>query len=238
MSEFDRRAFLGLSAAALVLPELILPAGVVDSAFAANQVVYSIPKTKTKRFAWTVDDGFSSTALGNYLKFAHVFDLKFTFFMPSAYAPWYQHKSQIKDLLQRGQIQIGNHTHNHADLTRLNTAGIKKQLTECHNRIEDTWSYNAKPYFRPPFGRINQKVIEAAAEVGYTTPVLWYGTLADSGPTSFYGIFSKAQKYFQDGSLIIDHANNTIASSQFWRLAQLVEKRNLQTVTLREAFGR
>ncbi len=237
MSDIDRRAFLGLSAAALALPELLLPNGAEQAAFASSPTIFQIPKTKTKRFAWTVDDGFSSVALGNYLKYAHVFDLKFTFFMPSAYSPWYQHKSQIKDLLELGQIQIGNHTHNHADLTRLNAAGIKKQLNECHNRIEDTWGYNAKPYFRPPFGRINQKVIQAAAEIGYTTPVLWYGSLGDSGPTSFYGIITKAQKYFHDGYLIIDHANNTIASSQFWRLAQLVEKRNLQTVTLREAFA-
>jgi len=237
MSEIDRRAFIGLGTAALALPELLLPNSDIEPAFAGGSTIYQIPKTNTKRFAWTVDDGFSSVALGNYLKFAHVFDLKFTFFMPSAYSPWYEHKSQIKDLLELGQIQLGNHTHNHRDLTDLKVAGIQKQLTECHNRIEDTWGYNAKPYFRPPFGRINQKVIEAAAEVGYTTPTLWYGTLADSGPTSFYGIFSKAQKYFLDGRLVIDHANNLVSSSQFWRLAQLVEKRNLQTVTLREAFG-
>ena len=189
------------------------------------------------KIAWTVDDGYSNTALAGYLRVAQHFDLKFTFFVNTAYQSWYRHRATIKELISAGQIQLANHTHAHHDLTAVSDKKVRQELLSCHNRLLDHFGYDARPYYRPPYGASNARVRAIAAELGYTTEVLWYGSLADAGTTNAHAVARNADKWFKSRRIVIAHANSPVAIENFDEINSVLRARSLQTVTIREAFG-
>jgi peptidoglycan/xylan/chitin deacetylase (PgdA/CDA1 family) len=103
--------------------------------------------------------------------------------------------------------------------------------------MERRFGIDAKPYFRPPYGGINAQVIDAAAEIGYTKPMLWSGTLADSGKVGSAKFMNLANQGIRDRGIVLGHANNMVAPNHFDRLLEIINNRGLATVTLTDAFG-
>ena len=102
----------------------------------------------------------------------------------------------MRPLVESGQIQLGNHTVSHPDLTKRSTGAIQAELSGCGDFIRSTFGVEAAPYFRPPYGYLDAHVHEAAREIGYTQPVLWYGSLSDSGLITEEQVVQFAQTWF------------------------------------------
>jgi peptidoglycan-N-acetylglucosamine deacetylase len=66
--------------------------------------------------------------------------------------------------------QIGNHSYSHADLTRLDAAGIRDEIVRTRDLIEDV--SGSRRLFRPPYGAHNSTVDAVLKELGYTL-MLW-----------------------------------------------------------------
>ena len=227
--ELDRKSFLiGASAA------LILPAQAVE---ARTTPIYQLPDSKTKRFAWTIDDGVSNSAVKAYLDIAEKHNQHLTLFVTSCYPSWRKNKSQITDLLAQGKIQLGNHTLSHRDLSTSSDGIVRNQLQQCHEFLMETYEYDARPYFRPTYGYWTKHLIKLAAELGYTVPVMWYGTLGDGYNRPGKSTLELARKWIVNKRIVIDHANVSKSASDLLGVVELIQKRNLKSVTLREAFG-
>ena len=215
-----------------------LPLSILDAANAASvNAVVRLPESETARFAWTVDDGCSHDAVKSYINFVADNDLRLTFFVYAAVSPWQTNAKLLKPFVESGQIQLANHTMHHPLLTKLTAKQVQKELMDCHNFMERHYGIDAKPYFRPPYGGINAQVIDAAAEIGYTKPMLWSGTLADSGKVGSDKFMKLANQGIRDRGIILGHANNMVAPNHFDRLLEIVNSRELSTVTLTDAFG-
>jgi peptidoglycan/xylan/chitin deacetylase (PgdA/CDA1 family) len=228
--ELDRKGFL-IGASALLL-------GSVQPAQARTQPISRLPQSKKRHFAWTIDDGVSNTAVRNYLNLVEKHDLHLTFFVTSAYPSWRKNKSQIADLLEQGKLQLANHTVSHRDLSTSSDAIVRSQLKGCHNFLEDTFGIDARPYFRPTYGYWTRHLIQVAAELGYTVPVMWFGTLGDGYGHSEKNTLELAEKWVVNGRIVIDHANVPKAPNELLRVVEIIQKRNLKSVTLSEAFGK
>lgn len=209
---------------------------VVANAASVNAIV-RLPASDTARFAWTVDDGCSHDAVKSYINFVADNDLRLTFFVYAGVSPWQTNAKLLKPFVESGQIQLANHTMHHPLLTKLSSKQVQKELMDCHNFMERHYGIDAKPYFRPPYGGVNSAVIDAAAEIGYTKPMLWSGTLADSGKVGSAKFMSLAKAGFRDRGIVLGHANNMVAPNHFDRLLDIVNSRGLSTVTLTDAFG-
>ncbi|WP_144756600.1 polysaccharide deacetylase family protein [Curtobacterium pusillum] len=192
----------------------------------------------TPGIAWTVDDGASSDVVEAYARFAATTGTRLTFFVNGVRPSWTEHADLLRPLVESGQVQIGNHTWDHPALTKLSDQGIEDQLTRNHEFIERTFGVDARPYFRPPFGYHDARVDAAAARVGYSTPLLWYGTLADSGDITSVQIVGFAEQWFLPGHIVIGHANFPGTIGALPRLGQLLEQRGLATHTLDDVFSR
>jgi peptidoglycan/xylan/chitin deacetylase (PgdA/CDA1 family) len=215
-----------------------VPQSFLDAANAASvNSIIRLPESDTTRFAWTVDDGCSHDAVKSYINFVADNDLRLTFFVYAAVSPWQTNAKLLKPFVESGQIQLANHTMHHPLLTKLTAKQVQKELMDCHNFMERNYGIDAKPYYRPPYGGINAAVIEAAAEIGYTKPMLWSGTLADSGKINSNKFMSLASGAIRDRGIVLGHANNMIAPKHFDRLLEIVNSRGLTTVTLTDAFG-
>jgi peptidoglycan/xylan/chitin deacetylase (PgdA/CDA1 family) len=229
--EITRQKFLIGAASTLLIPA-------VEVAEARSTVITRLPASKAKRLAWTIDDGVSADAVGSYLDIAEKGEHHLTLFVTSVYSSWRTHSKQISRLLAAGKIQLGNHTVNHSDLTTLNDQQIKKQLMGCHNFMLDEFGYDARPYFRPPYGSSNTKVRSVAAELGYTVPTMWYGSFGDNFGVPEERILYFAKKWIADERIVIDHCNRLKTQKSLTQIQDIMRSRGLHSVTLTEAFGK
>jgi peptidoglycan/xylan/chitin deacetylase (PgdA/CDA1 family) len=191
---------------------------------------------KGNHVAWTVDDGFNADVVRAYAEFARDTGARITFFICANYPGWRAAQPLLQPLINSGQVQIANHTISHRDLTTLSTAGVQKELLDNHAVIKDIFNVDARPYFRPPYGKYNATVLAAAAAVGYTRPVMWYGSLADSSLLQPAQVVQQADKWFLPQHVVIGHANYTPVTSVFPKLVDILNQRKLVTVTLNDVF--
>jgi peptidoglycan/xylan/chitin deacetylase (PgdA/CDA1 family)/LysM repeat protein len=122
-------------------------------------------------------------------------------------------------------FEIGNHTMHHCDLvnggggspTTAPCAGvtptadfIRRELTDAAAILTQYSGQHPVPYWRPPYGTMNQAVRDAAASVGYTKTFLWdidtidWKPISQGGPTA-QQIATKVVGNARDGSIVLMH---------------------------------
>lgn len=206
-------------------PKTAIPAGTITA----------LPGNGTS-MALTVDDGASPEVVGAYIKFAKDTGARFTFFVTAYYDSWTTHRDALRPLVDSGQIQLANHTWDHADLTAISAAEVASQLNKAKTFLHNNFGVAGTPYFRPPFGRHNAAVDKIAADLGYTVPVMWYGSLSDSGVITEQYLIECAQKYFHPQTIIIGHANAPAVTHCYGQLVDIIRERNLSMVTLNDVL--
>jgi peptidoglycan/xylan/chitin deacetylase (PgdA/CDA1 family) len=122
-------------------------------------------------------------------------------------------------------FEIGNHTMYHCDLVRggggspttapcvggpFSADRIRKELTDAEAILRTGTGQNPQPYWRPPYGSINDGVLAAAASVGYTKTFLWDIDTIDWKPTTQGGptaeqIAAKVINNAVNGSNVLFH---------------------------------
>jgi peptidoglycan/xylan/chitin deacetylase (PgdA/CDA1 family) len=135
------------------------------------------------------------------------------------------------------QLQFGNHTWDHKDLTKLMEAAIQSELSRNEVWIEDTFGVTARPYFRPPYGYYNPQVLEVAGALGYTSILMWSGTFGDATLETPEQIISLAEQWLKPRTIMLGHLNHTPILDLFDQIQSIIASRNLDPVTLDEMFG-
>ena len=208
----------------------------VPSAYAWDGPQTGLPG-EGKYIAWTVDDGADPEVVRAYAEFARRTGTRLTFFINGQYPAFRQHRDLLLPLVKSGQLQIANHTYSHAALTSLTDEQIVRELTRNDEEIMRLFGVSSKPYFRPPYGYYDERVLAAAASCGFTRPVLWYGSLADSSNISSAEVYAYAEKYALAQHIVIGHLNYRGVVSELDRIRGLLDRRGLTTVTIRDYYG-
>ena len=190
-----------------------------------------------KYIAWTVDDGADPEVVRAYAEFSRRTGTRLTFFINGQYPAFRQHRDLLLPLVKSGQLQIANHTYSHAALTSLTDEQIVQELTRNDEEIMRLFGVSSKPYFRPPYGYYDARVLAAAASCGFTRPVLWFGSLADSSNISSAEVYAFAEKYALAQHILIGHLNYRGVVSELDRIRALLDRRGLKTVTIRDYYG-
>ena len=190
-----------------------------------------------KYVAWTVDDGANPDVVRAYAEFARRTGTRLTFFINGQYPSFKQHRELLLPLVKSGQLQIANHTYSHAALTKLSDEQIVRELTRNDEEIQRLFGVSSKPYFRPPYGYYDARVLAAAASCGFTRPVLWYGSLADSSNIPSQEVLRFAKKYVDARRIIIGHLNYPGVISVMDEIKDIMDSKGLTTVTIRDYYG-
>lgn len=212
------------------------PAPQLDRVPAPADVITGLPGDRNL-LAWTVDDGTDSAVVAAYAAFAAATGTRLTLFATGVYPAWRENADALRPLVQSGQVQIGNHTWTHPDLRSLSDQGIRDELQRTHDLIGELWNVDARPFFRPPYGYYNSRVLGVAAGMGYITPTMWYGSLADSGYNPEDKIIALANQWFLPEHIVIGHLNFQPVTHVFPQLSQIIADRGLTTVTLNDVFS-
>lgn len=204
----------------------------------ASQVVSAGPKG-TQQIALTVDDGYCGDCITQYVAFAQRSGIHITLNPNGIYNELWTPSivSMVREMVADKQVQVGNHTWDHANLLPLSNSAISNEISRNEEWIEQTFGVTARPYFRPPYGYYNERVQEVAAELGYTTILMWHGTFGDATPETPTQIISLAEQWLQPGTIMLGHLNHPAILGLFDQIESIISSRNLQPVTLDEMFG-
>jgi len=188
--------------------------------------------------AWTVDDGVSTDVVRLYTQFAKDTGVRLTYFVTGAYRSWTENAGLLRPLVESGQIQLGNHTWTHPDLTKLSKGQIADELSRTDAFLRNTYGVDAAPYFRPPYGRHNADLAAVAADLGYQVTTLWSGDLKDSALVSEDQIVKMADQYFTAQNIVIGHLNHPPVTHVYGQLVDIIRARRLRTLTLNDVVLR
>ena len=195
----------------------------------------SLPGTG-RQLALTVDDGVDSAVVGAYLDFIESAGIRLTFFLNGINPSWTEHAKQLRPLVESGQVQLGNHTWSHPDITKLADKTLTEEIKSNDTFIRNTYGVDARPYFRPPFGFHNAHTDHVLAGLGYTTQTLWYGSFGDSGLITEDQLMTLARQWMLPQHIVIGHANHPTVTHLYGQLLDLIRERQLELVTLNDIF--
>jgi peptidoglycan-N-acetylglucosamine deacetylase len=121
-------------------------------------------------------------------------------------------------------FEIANHTMYHCDLARggggspttapctgsFDADRIRQEMTDAEAILRDGTGQSPVPYWRPPYGSVNQAVVDAVASAGYTKTFLWdidtvdWKPISQGGPTATQ-IVAKVINNSVNGSNVLFH---------------------------------
>ncbi|HLG91688.1 MAG TPA: polysaccharide deacetylase family protein [Acidimicrobiales bacterium] len=220
-------------------PPSTLPLGQIPPPRPGLPQVVSAGPPGTRQIALTVDDGYCGPCIAGYVEFAQSSGIQLTFNPNGVYHELWTPTlvEAVRQMVAAGQVQIGNHTWDHANLLRLPTHRVVYEISRNEAWIEETFGVTARPWFRPPFGFYDRRVLEVAADLGYTRVLMWNGTLGDATPESPEQLLALAERWLKPGTIVLGHMNHPTVLSLFTQLEAIIVQRNLEPVTLDEMFG-
>ncbi|MDX1892382.1 polysaccharide deacetylase family protein [Mycolicibacterium sp. 050158] len=205
---------------------MLLPGGGVLSALPGPGDLLSL----------TLDDGVDTGVVRAYCQLAKDTGIRLTMFVTGVYSSWTDNRDLLAPLVESRQIQLGNHTWIHPDLTKLTPLKVADEIRHTHQFISDTFGVDATPYYRPPYGAYNDVVQSVAADLGYTETVLWDGNLGDDQILRPVDIVANANKYYTPQKVVISHLNHPPVTATYHQLLDIIAERQLRTVTLDDVF--
>lgn len=243
MPQFSRRTLLQAIAASVVVATERSPVVMADT-LPRRRLPGSVPigdlsvlPGDDKRLALTVDDGASVEVVSAYGEFCRDSGTRLTFFVNGANESWTINAPLLRPMVDSGQIQMGNHTWSHPDITRVGADDVAEQIGRDAEFLKNTYGGDGAPYFRPPYGAHNRETDRIAAEFGYTSIALWSSSLDDSRLLPEPELIANAERCFHAGQIVLAHANLPPVTHCYSTLIDIIHSRGLQTVTLREVFG-
>jgi peptidoglycan/xylan/chitin deacetylase (PgdA/CDA1 family) len=186
--------------------------------------------------ALTLDDGVDTDVVRMYTQFAEDTGLRFTYFVNGRNHSWMDNKDLLRPLVESGQIQLGNHTFSHPDLTTLSVKQAMDEISHNDDFLKQTYGTDARPYLRPPYGAHNSTVDAIAAGLGYPVITLWSGDLGDFNRVSEDSIVKAADRFFTPQTVVIGHLNHSPVTHVYGHFVDLIRDRKLRSVTLNDIF--
>ncbi|MCS7231355.1 MAG: polysaccharide deacetylase family protein [Elusimicrobiota bacterium] len=139
--------------------------------FGKDSLFEDFPK---KLVSLTFDDGPHPYYTQKIVEILNKYKVKATFFFVGKQVKRYP--EIVRYILENSDSKIANHTYSHRNLTKLSPFEIQKELIFTHNLLleiaEDNYIEKIIPYFRPPGGNYDEKVLKEAEKLGFKI-TLW-----------------------------------------------------------------
>lgn len=164
--------------------------------------VYSV-ETSEKVVALTFDAAWGADKTRSIISLLKEYDATGTFFLVGF---WLDAFPEETKLIAESGLEIGNHSNNHLDMTKLSASEIEKEITTVNQKIFDITG--VKPtYFRPPFGAYDNTLITGVESLGMV-PIQWSVDSLDWKGLSGAEIADRVLSKTKNGSIILFHNNS------------------------------
>ena len=157
--------------------------------------------TYQKQMALTFDDGPHGDVTRELLDLLDEFDVKATFFVVGKMVK--DRKVLTKEMFDRGH-ELANHSFSHPNLSKLSLDDLLTEYKATSLLIEKVTGEMPR-YCRPPGGRMNTNVLQAASALGMST-VYWDNNPGDYKFEHPEPILSRLRYERKNGSIVLMHS--------------------------------
>jgi peptidoglycan/xylan/chitin deacetylase (PgdA/CDA1 family) len=188
-----------------------------------------------RKVALTFDAGSSGVPLPAILAALRKTGQHCTFFVTGRWAE--AHPDLVRAIVAGGH-ELGNHTYSHADLTRLSDEEIASELRRTEEAVRDACGKSTRPYFRPPLGARNERVLRVAAREGYQT-VYWSTDSLDSVIKDITpeAIRERVADRARAGAIVLLHCGSQATAQALPALLEDLRDQGLSVATISDLLG-
>lgn len=198
-----------------------------EKAEAKRKQSQGVNDPKGKYVALTFDDGPSAEVTPRILKILEQYDAKATFFMLGSQIDYHP---EIAKLVADAGHEIGNHTEQHQDLTKLHPDGIRKEINSTSDKIAN--ATGIRPYLvRPPYGAYNENVKNVVAKNGDSI-ILWSVDSLDWQSRNATAINHEIQQQLKSGAIVLMHDIHPTTADALPELMKRLHQDGYQFVTV------
>lgn len=176
--------------------------------------------------ALTFDDG-PSNHTGRILELLDQNNAKGTFFLLGIKAEGFP--DVVKEMQAAGH-EIGNHTYDHKQLTKLNKEQMDKQIANTQKIIKEITGEEPK-LLRPTYGSFNGRVREENMPI-----IMWNVDTLDWKSKNADSVYRHVMKQISDGDIILFHDTFESTEKAIERLLPDLTAKGYQFVTISELF--
>lgn len=177
--------------------------------------------------ALTFDDGPYDKVTNRIVKTLAKYEARATFFVVGNRVAKYS--DTLKNAYNDGN-EIGTHTYDHGDLSKMKKAGILWEMKKSGRAIQDV--LGVKPdLLRPPYGNVNDKMRRLVG-----LPMIYWSIDSEDWKSRNVKKILKRCKEIQDGDIVLMHDLYPTTADAIEKLVPKLIKKGFQLVTVEELF--
>lgn len=179
--------------------------------------IYSVERSDNK-IALTFDCAWGDEDMDAILDTLDKYEAKATFFVLGTWAEKYP--DAVRKIKEHGH-ELGNHSYNHADYTKLSADKILSDLDKCDSAIEAVTG--EKPYLmRAPSGGYNDTVVKTAEGSGRWY-IQWSVDGIDYGDAEPQAIYDRSVSHTEAGDIILLHTGTQSTANVLPKILEALE---------------
>ncbi len=164
-----------------------------------------------------------------------------TFFVTGGWAK--SHPDLLRQMVADGH-ELGNHSMGHPDFRTINDGRIAWELAETERIVHEITGATTRPYFRPPYGGYDHRVLLAVIRQGYL-PVYWSLDTQDAVgmPKSPNYVLERMTRHTapeqMPGMISLSHccANQHVLGEALWAILDRYDAMGIEARPLSEVLG-
>jgi peptidoglycan-N-acetylglucosamine deacetylase len=184
------------------------------------------------RVALTFDDGPHPRTTPQLLEILGRYDARATFFVVGKMAKL--HPELLVQELEAGN-EVGNHSYHHMNLEQVPLERLKNEITWAGEIIQRATGH-PPTLFRPPGGDYDRRVLQAAADLGYTV-VLWTDNPGDYVQQGAEEVRKRVMASVKPGAVVVLHDGRDQTAEALPLILEDLRGMGYQCVTVSELMG-
>ncbi len=169
--------------------------------FGKEKPIYCVD-TEEKKIAISFDAAWGADKTQKILDILDCYEVHATFFLVGFWVEKYP--QMVKEIHERGH-EIGNHSQNHPEMSKLSVEQMKNEITSVNEQIYNLIGERPN-VFRPPYGDYDDKVISTMRELNMHT-IQWSIDSLDWKELGRQELINRVLKKVNCGDIILFHNN-------------------------------
>jgi len=160
-----------------------------------------------KEIALTFDGGASTGSVQAVLDILKNNNIPATFFFTGK---WVENNPDIIKNISSLGFSIHNHSYSHPHIADISVDALTEEINKTEKIISDLIGKTTKPFFRPPYGEINDQIFATVKKDGYCS-ILWTVDALDWETTqTAEGAKERVLSKAKNGAIILMHIGDDL----------------------------
>ena len=185
--------------------------------------------TESPKVAISFDAAWGADKTEQIMAVCEEFGIKATFFLVGF---WVEKYPELTRLIYDNGFEIGSHSFNHPDMTKLSESQMRQELESTNATIEGIIDGEVR-LFRPPFGAYNNTLVDVVESMNMRA-IQWDVDTLDWKGYNPSQVIDRVTKYVQNGSIILCHNNADYVVENTRLILTTLQNKGYEFVTVGE----